>query len=75
MSTASLGAAEQEAARLEASGRNEDALALCERILAEHHFDATDSAAVQAEAQFNQRRLRLRRKLGLPTWSSQGAPF
>jgi hypothetical protein len=75
MSTTSLDAAEQEAARLEASGRNEDALALCERILAEHHFDAADSAAVQAEAQFNQRRLRLRRKLGLPTWSSQGAPF
>jgi hypothetical protein len=75
VSTASLDAAEREAARLEASGRNEDALALCERILAEHHFDAADGAAVQAEAQFNQRRLRLRRKLGLPTWSSQGASF
>jgi hypothetical protein len=70
-----VAAAEQEAARLERAGEYQAALELCERFLAEHSFDPEDAAAARAEAQFSQRRLRLRRKLGLPTWSSQGVSF
>lgn len=66
---------EAELVRLERAGRHGEALALCERILAEHAFDPHDPAAERAETQLNQRRLRLRRKLRLPTWSSQGTPF
>jgi hypothetical protein len=67
--------AEQEAQRLERAGEYRAALELCERTLAEQTFDPQDAAAARAEAQFEQRRLRLRRKLGLPTWSSQGVSF
>ncbi|HEX2516737.1 MAG TPA: hypothetical protein VH257_18680 [Chloroflexota bacterium] len=68
-------AAEQEALRLERAGEYRAALELCERTLAEHTFDPQDAVAARAEAQFSQRRLRLRRKLGLRTWSSQGVGF
>jgi hypothetical protein len=57
---------------LEQEGRYEEALALCERELASRTFDAADAVAAREEAQLNQRRLRLLRKLGRPTWSSQG---
>jgi hypothetical protein len=68
-------AAEQEAVRLERAGEYRAALELCERTLAGLTFDPQDAAAARAEAQFEQRRLRLRRKLGLRTWSSQGVSF
>ena len=61
---------EAEAARLEQAGRYSEALALCERLLAELAESAGDPEAMRLETQLNQRRLRLRRKLGLPTWSS-----
>jgi hypothetical protein len=70
-----LAAAESEAVRLERAGAYRAALELCERTLAEQTFDPQDAAAARAEAQFEQRRLRLRRKLGMPTWSSQGVSF
>ena len=68
-------AEEARLAHLERTGRFAEALALCERLLADLAESAGDSEALRLEAQLNQRRLRLRRKLGLPTWSSQGAPF
>ena len=61
--------------RLEEDGHYADALALCERLLAERRIDPHDPEAERAETQLEQRRLRLRRKLRLPTWSSQGTPF
>jgi hypothetical protein len=70
-----IAAAEQEALRLERAGEYHAALDLCERTLAEQDFDPQDAVAARAEAQFQQRRLRLRRKLGLHTWSSQGVSF
>ncbi|MDQ3699408.1 MAG: hypothetical protein M3442_00635 [Chloroflexota bacterium] len=69
----SVQAFEQAAVLLEQEGRYEEALALCERELASRTFDADDAVAARQEAQLNQRRLRLLRKLGRPTWSSQGA--
>jgi hypothetical protein len=71
----SLAGAEQELVRLEQQGQLEEALALCERVLGEHAFPRGDPEAERLEAQLNQRRLRLRRKLRLPTWSSQGTPY
>ncbi len=70
---ASEHAAEQAAVLLEQEGRYEEALALCERELASRTFAADDAGAAREEAQLNQRRLRLLRMLGRPTWSSQGA--
>jgi hypothetical protein len=60
---------------MEEEGRLAAALDLCDRILAEHRFAPGDAAAERQETQFRQRRLRLRRKLRLPTWSSQGTPY
>jgi hypothetical protein len=71
----SLAESEQELVRLEQQGQLEEALALCERVLAERAFPQGDPEAERLEAQLNQRRLRLRRKLRLPTWSSQGTPY
>jgi uncharacterized protein with von Willebrand factor type A (vWA) domain len=71
----SLAESEQELVRLEQLGHLEEALALCERVLAEHAFPQGEVEAERLEAQLNQRRLRLRRKLRLPTWSSQGTPY
>lgn len=64
---------EHAAVLLEQEGRFEEALALCERELANRTFDADDAVAARQEAQLNQRRLRLLRKLGRPPWSSHGA--
>lgn len=66
---------EQLLMRMEGEGRLAAALELCDRILAEHRFAPGDAAAERQETQFRQRRLRLRRKLRLPTWSSQGTPY
>jgi hypothetical protein len=66
---------EQLLVRMEEEGRLAAALDLCDRILAEHRFAPGDAAAERQETQFRQRRLRLRRKLRLPTWSSQGTPY
>lgn len=60
---------------MEEAGRLAEALDLCDRILAEHQFAPGDPDAERQETQFRQRRLRLRRKLRLPTWSSQGTPY
>jgi hypothetical protein len=71
----SLAESEQELVRLEQQGQLEEALALCERALAERAFPQGVAEAERLEAQLSQRRLRLRRKLRLPTWSSQGTPY
>ncbi|MGH2368193.1 MAG: hypothetical protein ACRDI2_08335 [Chloroflexota bacterium] len=62
---------ERPAAILEAQGRYDEALALCERALHTLDRDGSAPAEARAEAQLSQRRLRLLRKLGRPVWSSQ----
>ena len=66
---------EQLLVRMEEQGQLAAALDLCDRILEGHRFPPGDAVAERQETQFRQRRLRLRRKLRLPTWSSQGTPY
>lgn len=67
--------AERAAMLLEQEGRYEEALAICDRELAGRTFAPDDLEQARAETQLSQRRLRLLRKLGRPTWSSQGTPW
>jgi hypothetical protein len=60
---------ERQAISLEMQQRYEEALAVCEQAL--RTLDAGHPDLEQIIAQFEQRRLRLRRKLGLPTYSTQ----